>query len=91
MIYSTFECFYLQGLKFIEKIIRTFTAWKVDFRQLERNLKSHLAEFEKEGTTWEDFKTLDKKQKVEVMSSFIEKSLGEPGKFHWERNSIEKI
>ncbi len=69
----------LEGLKFIERVVHTFTSWKVDFRMCERNIKSHLTEFEKEGATWDQFNKLTKPQRIEIMSRFLNNSFGEQG------------
>ena len=78
----------LLGLKFIERVVHTFTAWKVDFRMWERNIKSHLAEFEKEGATWDQFKRLTKPQRIEIMARFLNNSFGEQGIFNTNSNFV---
>jgi hypothetical protein len=65
------------GLRFLEKLLRSFTRWELDFKFGEKLIIDHLNRFEKKGVTWDSFGSFEKVVRMRLMSDFIVETFGE--------------
>ncbi len=65
------------GLRFMEKLLRSFTRWDLDFKFGEELIVDHLRRFEKKGVTWDTFGFIEKETRIGLMSDFLIETFGE--------------